>query len=96
MPDTHASTSKPPSKPSEPSMFDRRWKPPVILYQKLPHESKTALACTCHDIVLEELKELRVSYQELLMKVQLMEDRYGSSCWRVDEADYDKCGTEKE
>lgn len=55
-------------------MFDRRWKPPVVVYQKLPHECMMATACACHE-VLKELEELRASYRELLTKVQVIEGR---------------------
>jgi hypothetical protein len=55
-------------------MFDRRYKQPVIVYQKMSQESVCA-RCTCHDILLKEVKDLKASYQELETKVQRIEER---------------------
>jgi hypothetical protein len=54
-------------------MFDRRYKQPLIVYQNMSQESVRA-GCTCRNILLKEVEDLKASYQELVARVQRIEE----------------------
>ncbi|EWG46561.1 hypothetical protein FVEG_15987, partial [Fusarium verticillioides 7600] len=89
----------PPKSPKSNGMFDRRWKPPVIVYQK--SSDNTHLECTCHRNLQKEVQELRACYEELMARLHKIEDGRRPGCQvtqnedmnlaGLDDMEYDRC-----
>ncbi|RKL31111.1 hypothetical protein BFJ70_g9855 [Fusarium oxysporum] len=100
MPDIRVPIPQPPPKsPKSNGMFDRRWKPPVVIYQKTPENTHSE--CTCHSALLKEVQELKACYEELRARLHKMEDAQWLACQVTetdnvnlagpDDMDYDRC-----